>query len=75
MSTYVYHLKYPDNNNITHVTVILIIPTIPARKVVAVRNQLLTFVAISNEVYGADLHKERRFLCALSFATGKSICI
>ena len=36
----------------------------------AVRIQLLTFVA---EVYGADLHKERRFLCALSFATGKSI--
>ena len=39
----------------------------------AVRNQLLTFVAVSSEVYGADLHKERRFLCALSFATGKSI--
>ena len=38
-----------------------------------VRNQLLTFVVVSNEVYGADLHKERRFLCALSFVTSKSI--
>ena len=30
--------------------------TIPARKVVAVRNPLLTLVAVSNEVYREDLH-------------------
>ena len=39
----------------------------------AVRIQDLTFLVVSNNVYGSDLHKERRFLCALSFVTGMSI--
>ena len=39
----------------------------------AVRIQDLTFLVVSNNVYGSHLHKERRFLCALSFVTGKSI--
>ena len=38
----------------------------------AVKIHDLTFLVVSNNVYGADLHKERRFLCALSFVTGKS---
>ena len=38
----------------------------------AVRIQDLTFLVVSNNVYGADLNKERRFLCALSFVTGIS---
>ena len=38
----------------------------------AVRIQDFAFLVASN-VCGADLHEERRFLCALSFATGKSI--
>ena len=45
--------------------------TILARKVVAVRIQDLTFLVVN--VYGTDLHKERRFLRALSIAIGKSI--
>ena len=39
----------------------------------AVRIHDLTFLVVSNNVYGADLHKERRFLYALSFVAGKSI--
>ena len=39
----------------------------------AVRIHDLTFLVASNNVYGADLHKERRFLCALFFVTGESI--
>ena len=39
----------------------------------AVRIHDLTFLVVSNNVYGADLHKKRRFLCALPFVTGKSI--